>query len=413
MKRIFLFLASILISTTAFATTNTSVENSTANQFVRGYGNSFIFVEGGIEFSVFADGQFDFYMPNYGPDVSVGINTPGFSLSFNTGFNYNPYVQYDDYGAVVQIENVPIFYDHYGRIIQAGNIFINYNGFGYVNRVGGLYVHYRNRVFSHCTGFINSFNTAYIYRPWHRFYVVPPVNYCVVYAQPYRRFYRPVRHIYYRPYTNNVRYSYINGRRGDTNRFSYRRGTSQRSSRYAQTPRNERERNIRRTVERQRVRSVRNNNGLASTSTRTRSDIRTNRGRNDAGVRNGNTTRTRSNTRTVRDRNDATVRNNSTRVRTNRNANGSKVRTKTTRTQVKAPKSQTKTRKSVTRSQTRVSKSTKRNNTQVRKPNASKKRTYTKRTPQRNQRKAVTQSKRKTSSARSSRSSSKRSRSRS
>ena len=206
MKRIFIFLASVLVfSTTAFATTNTSTDHSTTHNFVRGYGNSFIFVENGIEFSVFADGQFDFYIPNYGPNVNVGINTPGFSISFNSGFNYNPYVQFDDYGAVIQIENTPIFYDHFGRIIQAGNIFINYNGFGRVNRIGGLFVHYNNRVFSHYTGFINVYNRTYVYRPWHRFYAVPPANYCLVYSRPYRQYYRPVRHIYYRPYVNNVR----------------------------------------------------------------------------------------------------------------------------------------------------------------------------------------------------------------
>jgi hypothetical protein len=137
MKRIlFLFALLVAVSTTAKAETNTTLEATASNNnFVRGYGNSFIFVEGGIEFSVFPDGQFDFYMPNYGPNVNVGINRPGFALSFNTGFNYNPFVQYDSFGAIVQIENTPVFYDFYGRVNQIGNIFINYNGFGRVNEL--------------------------------------------------------------------------------------------------------------------------------------------------------------------------------------------------------------------------------------------------------------------------------------
>ena len=149
MKRIiYLFAALVAISTTAFANTNTTAEaEASINNYVKGYGNSFIFNEEGIEFSVFADGQFDFYLPNYGPDVSVGINTPGFSLSFNTGYDYNPYVQYDSYGAIIQIENTPIYYDYYGRVNQIGNILINYNGFGRISRVGGLNVYYRNNVY--------------------------------------------------------------------------------------------------------------------------------------------------------------------------------------------------------------------------------------------------------------------------
>ena len=90
-----------LLGTSTFTTTNAS------NNFVRGYGNSFNFVEGGIEFSVFPDGQFDFYMPNQGPNVNVAINTPGVAVSFNSGFNYNPFVQFDDFGAIIQIEILP------------------------------------------------------------------------------------------------------------------------------------------------------------------------------------------------------------------------------------------------------------------------------------------------------------------
>jgi len=139
MKRLlYLFAVLVTASTTVFATNTSSKEaDASINNYVRGYGNSFIFMEAGIEFSVYPDGQFDFYMPQYGPNVSVGINRPGFTLSFNTGFDYNAYVQYDGYGAIIQIENTPIFYDYYGRVNQIGNIFINYNGFGRVNRIGG------------------------------------------------------------------------------------------------------------------------------------------------------------------------------------------------------------------------------------------------------------------------------------
>jgi len=161
----------------------------TATNFAKGYGNSFIFVEQGVEFAVFPDGQFDFNVDSYGPNFGAQANFGNVSISFNTGYNYNAYVQYDDYGAVVQIENVPIYYDYYGRISRAGNVYIRYNSYGYVSRVGGLYIHYnRYNRYSHYTGFINIFNRHYVYRPWHTYYAIPSYNYCVVYNRTYRRY---------------------------------------------------------------------------------------------------------------------------------------------------------------------------------------------------------------------------------
>jgi hypothetical protein len=233
-----------LIGGTSFATTNTTTEANAFNyNYVRGYGNSFIFNEGGIEFSVFPDGQFDFYAQAFGPNLNVGFGSRNVSFSFNTGYNYNPYVQYDSFGAVIQIENTPIFYDYFGRVNQIGNIFINYNRFGRINRLGGLNIFWNGNVFLRHTGFINRWNRAYVFRPWHRFYAIPAANFCIVNRNPYRQFYTPYRHTYYRPYRNNVRHVNINGRRGNDSYGRYA-NTSDNSRRYAQTPRNARERSI-------------------------------------------------------------------------------------------------------------------------------------------------------------------------
>ena len=208
MKKLLVFFASVFLAgipVSATTTTNSLVSNNYTT-FVRGYGNSFIFVEDGIEFAIFPDGQFDFNVMNYGPNFGAYADFGGVSISFNTGYGYDAYVQYDDFGAVIQIENVPIYYDYYGRIVRAGNVRIHYNNFGYVTRVGGLFVHYNayNR-FSHYTGYINSFNRFYVTRPWHRFYARPLVDLCIVFNRPYRRYYRPIRHTYYRPYRDNFR----------------------------------------------------------------------------------------------------------------------------------------------------------------------------------------------------------------
>ncbi|MFT4831023.1 MAG: hypothetical protein ACI815_000662 [Psychroserpens sp.] len=201
---IFLFTAVIFGASSAMAVT---VEDKVAERNAYNYNNSFIFVEDGITFSVYPDGEFDFYIDERN-GVNANVNFRNVNITYNSGYDYNPYVQYDDYGAVLQVENIPIYYDYYGRVTQVGNVDISYNR-GRVNRLGGLYVYYnRNGVYSHHTGFINVYNRRYVYRPFHNYFARPAVGLCLVYNRPYRRYYDPVRYTYYRPYNNNYRRSY-------------------------------------------------------------------------------------------------------------------------------------------------------------------------------------------------------------
>lgn len=219
MKQILaIFTAILFTGFTANANPTTTLDDINTNTASRGYGNSFIFVEQGVEFSIFPDGQFDFYMSNYGPNVNVSVNHGNTSISFNSGYDYDAYVQYDEFGAIVQVEHVPVFYDYYGRVNQVGNVFINYNNFGYVTQVGGLYVHYnRYNRFTHHSGFINIHNRFYVYRPWHAHFRIPLLSHCVVYNRPYRQHYKPIRYQYTRPFTNNYRRtSAVASRRGNS-----------------------------------------------------------------------------------------------------------------------------------------------------------------------------------------------------
>ncbi len=172
-----------------------------------GYGNSFIFVENGITFSVYPDGEFDFYIDeraNYG----ASINTRHASITFNSGFDYDPYVQYDDYGAVIQVENVPIYYDYYGRVDQIGDVNIRYRN-GRLYRLGSMHVFYNNNgYYDYHTGYINAYNRYYEYRPFHGYFARPALGFCLVFNRPYRQYYSPVRYTYYRPYRSNHRRAY-------------------------------------------------------------------------------------------------------------------------------------------------------------------------------------------------------------
>ncbi len=193
-----------------------SVNSVPANSYYSNYNDSYIFIEGGVEFAVYPNGEFDFYFnPEFRRGTSVQILSPNVNISYNSGYNYDPYIQYDDYGAVIQIETVPIYYDYYGRIIQAGNVYMSYNNFGYLSRVGNLHLHYdRFNRYTHYSGFINHFNPHYVFRPWHRYYQRPHVNVSIVFNRPYRAFYEPYR-VSYNQYVTiyNNYYSHHNGRR--------------------------------------------------------------------------------------------------------------------------------------------------------------------------------------------------------
>ena len=232
-KIISLLIGIIFIGFTVNAATTNNSNSNISSTYYGGYGNSFIFVENGIEFSVFRDGQFDFNIVGNNSNLGLSINTPNANISFNTGSNYNNYVQYDEFGAIIQIQNSPVYYDDYGRVIQAGNINVYYNNLGYVSRVGGLYVNYNSyNNFSYTTGYINMYNRVYAYRPWHNYYCAPSYRHAVVYNRPYRRYYYPMRYNYCRPFYNNYRpRTSIGGRRGNTVYKNSRYATVNRSKR--------------------------------------------------------------------------------------------------------------------------------------------------------------------------------------
>ena len=219
MRNLILLFTAILLGTTAtFATT---ADDKVAERNAYRYNNSFIFVENDITFAVYPDGEFDFYIDN-----RIGRNRN--NVTFNSGFDYSPYAQYDDYGAVVQVENIPVYYDYYGRVSQVGRVDVNYRN-GRVNRLGNMYVYYNQRGFyDYHSGYINVYNRSYIYRPFHSYFTRPAVGFCFVRTSPYRRYYNPYRYTYYNPYHYNSRHTYAK----IGNPHSYNHARQERSSVY-------------------------------------------------------------------------------------------------------------------------------------------------------------------------------------
>ena len=286
MKKFVLIAAALLLGTSMGLAETGSVEARSIYGY--GYGKSFIFSENGITFSVYPDGEFDFYIDRL-HQVGGHVNLGGVGITFNSGYDYNPYVQYDDYGAVIQVENVPIYYDYYGRVEQIGDVRIRYRN-NRVFRVGGMYVYYTPAgYFDYYTGYINVYNRYYVYRPWHTWFARPALNFCLVYNRPYRRYYSPIRYTYYRPYRYNHRRVYASVGRS----YDYRDGWNRRGKIY---------RNDKRVVARQnRHRDgdsyrLDNKRGRSQVADRTRSGVRNNNGIKRSNFKRG-TASTRSNTR--------------------------------------------------------------------------------------------------------------------
>jgi hypothetical protein len=203
MRNLVLLFSALVLSTSSVMAVTLEDKVAARNAYPN-FNDSFIFVENGITFSVFPDGEFDFYIDDR-VGVNANVNLGRNNITFNSGFDYNPFVQYDDFGAVIQIENIPIFYDFYGRVNQIGDVNIRYNS-GRISRLGGMQIFYDNRGFyNNQRGFINIYNQNYVFRPFHSFFARPAIGFCLVNVNPYRRFYSPIRYTYYNPYQFNSR----------------------------------------------------------------------------------------------------------------------------------------------------------------------------------------------------------------
>jgi len=203
MRNLVLLFSALVLSTSSVMAVTLEDKVAARNAYTN-FNDSFIFVENGITFSVFPDGEFDFYIDDR-VGVNANVNFGRNNITFNSGFDYNPFVQYDDFGAVIQIENIPIFYDFYGRVNQIGDVNIRYNS-GRISRLGGMQIFYDNRGFyNNHRGFINIYNQNYVFRPFHIFFARPAIGFCLVNVNPYRRFYSPIRYTYYNPYQFNSR----------------------------------------------------------------------------------------------------------------------------------------------------------------------------------------------------------------
>ncbi|WP_320814104.1 hypothetical protein [Flavobacterium sp.] len=132
-----------------------------------------VFLERGVEFYVFPNGEFDFntvsnhYSANPRPR-SGGINTTHGAPGVRS--NYGPRdrgirIEHDHMGRVRRVGNAFVNYDAYGRVKRIGNVYMRYNSFA-LTQVGGLRIIYNRR--GHIIdiiGHVNYSSTHYNHNP--------------------------------------------------------------------------------------------------------------------------------------------------------------------------------------------------------------------------------------------------------
>ncbi|MEM6722293.1 MAG: hypothetical protein AAF611_23400 [Bacteroidota bacterium] len=101
------------------------------------YAQPIQFVERGVEFFVFLNGEFDFntHPVNYRRGRRSTVNTTYGAPRVRTRVN-----RYNTRNIGVRVEH-----DFNGRVRRIGNLFINYDRFGRVKRIGSIYMRYHNR----------------------------------------------------------------------------------------------------------------------------------------------------------------------------------------------------------------------------------------------------------------------------
>lgn len=152
MKKITLLVASIFVLGGSIANATEKVKSAHERMYAVDFRNAdpIVFTERGVEFFVFADGQFDFntrpsaretyFKPNGRRNVNRTYGAP----MNNRRQDFGVKVEHDDFGRVRRIGNVFVNYDANNRIKRVGSVYMTYNRFA-LEQVGGLQIIYNRR----------------------------------------------------------------------------------------------------------------------------------------------------------------------------------------------------------------------------------------------------------------------------
>lgn len=172
MKKITLLVAGLLMSGSLALASETTIFSGKPTHYAIDYREAepVVFMERGVEFLVFPNGEFDF-------------NTEPSTRPSDTYHRYGRGRYNETYGAPNRGGGVRIEHDQAGRVRRVGNVFINYDARGRVKRIGTIYMSYNSFALAQignlrliynrsgqivdATGYVNAYNRAYTYEPYY------------------------------------------------------------------------------------------------------------------------------------------------------------------------------------------------------------------------------------------------------
>ena len=143
---IFFIAAMLLVGTVAQATNQKLSDKPDKIVKAYTYSQPIIFVEGGVTYHVYPNGEIDYKTPlkrtrKYSSIRSRDYKTaPGHSTSRVV---YNRFaVKYDAYGKLKQVGQTNISYNRFNQVRKVGSVLIQYNNRGKLAQIGGQYIYY-------------------------------------------------------------------------------------------------------------------------------------------------------------------------------------------------------------------------------------------------------------------------------
>jgi hypothetical protein len=179
MKKITLLVATVLlVGNIVNATERTPFSEERRARY--SFNEPIAFIERGIEFFVFPNGDFDF---NTRPEDSQGdyfYKTAGkrSTVVMSRGFgNYGVRIEHDSFGRVRRVGNTFINYDSRDRVSRIGSVYMRYNRFA-LTQIGGMRIVYNHRgdiidMIGNIRGFRNQ---GYVYHNNHNVYSYQAYN---------------------------------------------------------------------------------------------------------------------------------------------------------------------------------------------------------------------------------------------
>lgn len=159
MKTITFLVASVVMTST--------ISNASESSARYRFDEPISFIERGVEYFVFPNGEFDF---NTHPGDSQGsyyfktAGRRGTAVATGRPLNYGILIAHDSFGRVRRIGNTFINYDARDRVNRIGSVFMRYNRFA-LTQIGGMQLVYNRRGdIIDTIGSVNGFgNQGYVY----------------------------------------------------------------------------------------------------------------------------------------------------------------------------------------------------------------------------------------------------------